>query len=376
MNPVHFLLVDDLEENLLSLEALLRRPDLVLLKARSGDEALELLLSHDVALALVDVQMPGLNGFELAELMRGNERTRRIPIIFVTAGSADAQRKFRGYETGAVDFIQKPIESDILRSKAEVFFELYRQRQQLAVQRDELEAQAEALKETGRRKDEFLLTLTQDLTLHRDARAQQDVLLREINHRIKNLFTLTSGLISLSAKYATTVAELSADLKSRLRALSDAHDLTLPDLTTSHSLEKSTTSVIALLEKILAPHERAHESRIRLIGDDVPLRGSALTSLALLLHELATNAAKYGALATPDGRLTIELVATDDQLRTLWKEEGVPGPKETPTREGFGTKLEKALLTALGGSVSRSWTDDGLILELRMPLTSLVQSPN
>ena len=80
-----------------------------------------------------------MDGFELAELMRGNERTRRVPIIFVTAGSADRQRRFRGYEAGAVDFIQKPIEPDILRSKADVFFELYRQRQQIAAQRDALE---------------------------------------------------------------------------------------------------------------------------------------------------------------------------------------------------------------------------------------------
>ncbi len=163
MSPVSFLLVDDLEENLLSLEALLRRDGLVLLKARSGDEALELLLRNEVALALVDVQMPGLNGFELAELMRGNERTRRIPIIFVTAGNADSQRRFRGYEAGAVDFIYKPIEADILRSKAEVFFDLFRQRQQLAAQRDELEAQAEALKNADRRKDEFLATLAHEL---------------------------------------------------------------------------------------------------------------------------------------------------------------------------------------------------------------------
>src|ERR1700710_2438420 len=163
MSPVHFLLVDDLEENLLSLEALLRRDGLVLLKARSGDEALELLLQNDVALALVDVQMPGLNGFELAELMRGNERTRLIPIIFVTAGSADGPRRFRGYEAGAVDFIQKPIEPDILRSKADVFFQLYRQRQRIATQRDELRAHTEALKEADRRKDEFLATLAHEL---------------------------------------------------------------------------------------------------------------------------------------------------------------------------------------------------------------------
>ncbi|SHE94591.1 His Kinase A (phospho-acceptor) domain-containing protein [Loktanella atrilutea] len=162
-DPVKFLLVDDLSENLLSLEALLRRDDLVLLKARSGDEALELLLDHDVALALIDVQMPGLDGFELAELMRGSERTRRVPIIFVTAGSHSAERRFRGYDAGAVDFIQKPIEPDILRSKAEVFAQIYEQRRTISLQRDQLQAQALALEAADRRKNEFLATLVHEL---------------------------------------------------------------------------------------------------------------------------------------------------------------------------------------------------------------------
>ncbi|HWJ36011.1 MAG TPA: hybrid sensor histidine kinase/response regulator [Steroidobacteraceae bacterium] len=126
------LLVDDLEENLLALGALLQRDDVQLLTARSGSEALELLLMHDVALAFLDVQMPDMDGFELAELMRGSERTRHVPIIFVTAGARERQRVFKGYESGAVDFIYKPIESHILQNKADVFFQLYRQRQQLA----------------------------------------------------------------------------------------------------------------------------------------------------------------------------------------------------------------------------------------------------
>jgi signal transduction histidine kinase len=163
MKPICFLLVDDLEQNLLSLEGLLRRDDLTILKARSGEEALEMLLVHDVALALLDVQMPGMDGFELAELMRGNERTNRVPIIFVTAGASDNQRRFRGYEAGAVDFIQKPIEPDVLRSKANVFFELHRQRDLIAAQRDELEASAEALKAADRNKDLFLAVLAHEL---------------------------------------------------------------------------------------------------------------------------------------------------------------------------------------------------------------------
>ncbi|WP_377277057.1 ATP-binding protein [Rhizobium sp. R86522] len=160
---VKFLLVDDLPENLLSLEALLQRDELMLLKARSGDEALELLLQHDVALALIDVQMPGLNGFELAELMRGNERTRRVPIIFVTAGTHTAERRFQGYEAGAVDFIQKPIEPDILRSKAEIFAELYRQRKMISEQRDLLEVQTRALQLADNRKNEFIGVLVHEL---------------------------------------------------------------------------------------------------------------------------------------------------------------------------------------------------------------------
>lgn len=163
MDPVYFLLVDDLEDNLVSLEALLRREGLVLLKARSGEEALELMLVHDIALGLLDVQMPGMDGFELAEMMRGNERTRHVPIIFITASASDNLRKFRGYEAGAVDFIQKPIEWDILRSKANVFFELHRQRQQLAAQRDKLETLAETLTRSDRYKDQFLAMLAHEL---------------------------------------------------------------------------------------------------------------------------------------------------------------------------------------------------------------------
>jgi two-component system sensor histidine kinase/response regulator len=132
--PIKCLLVDDLEENLLALSALLARGDLEILTARSGSEALELLLVHDVALAFLDVQMPDMDGFELAELLRGSERTRHIPLIFVTAGAREQHRQFKGYELGAVDFIYKPIEPHILKNKAEVFFELYRQRQALSIE--------------------------------------------------------------------------------------------------------------------------------------------------------------------------------------------------------------------------------------------------
>ena len=141
--PVTCLIVDDLEDNLVALEALLDDPGVQVLRAKSGAAALELMLVHPVALALLDVQMPEMDGFELAELMRGSERTRHIPIIFVTAGLGDQRRVFKGYDSGAVDFLLKPIEPHVLKSKARVFFQLYRQKLQLA---DELRERTETLR--------------------------------------------------------------------------------------------------------------------------------------------------------------------------------------------------------------------------------------
>lgn len=131
------LAVDDVPENLTALAALLQQPGLRLITASSGTDALEELLRHDVALALIDVHMPGMTGLELAELMRGSERTRSVPIIFLTADTTEQARAFRGYEAGAVDFLVKPIDSQLLRSKVGVFVELARQRLQLAAQVEE-----------------------------------------------------------------------------------------------------------------------------------------------------------------------------------------------------------------------------------------------
>src|SRR3954467_5924952 len=133
VDKVKCLLVDDVAENLLALEAVLRGDDREIHTASSGSQALELLLVHDFALAFLDIHMPAISGFELAELMRGTERSKHIPIIFITAASpTEPLPMFRGYESGAVDVLFKPINMEILRQKADVFFELHRQRQALA----------------------------------------------------------------------------------------------------------------------------------------------------------------------------------------------------------------------------------------------------
>ncbi len=134
------LLVDDLPENLLALDALVRGAGRSVFQATSADQALALMLEHEFALAILDVQMPGMNGFELAEMMRGTERTRHIPIIFVSAGGSELNYAFKGYESGAVDFLQKPLDGHVVQSKVSVFVDLYRHRKALKQEMDALAA--------------------------------------------------------------------------------------------------------------------------------------------------------------------------------------------------------------------------------------------
>ncbi|WP_347555358.1 hybrid sensor histidine kinase/response regulator [Robbsia sp. KACC 23696] len=155
-SAVKILMVDDVGQNLVALDALLRRDEVLPLHAADGAEALELLLEHDIALALIDVQMPGMDGFELAEFMRGSPRTRHVPIIFLTATDRDTKRVFKGYEAGAVDFLYKPFDPHILSSKVDVFVQLHQQKRQLASQLD-------AMKQLVRTNDMFVAVLGHDL---------------------------------------------------------------------------------------------------------------------------------------------------------------------------------------------------------------------
>ncbi|WP_130392550.1 hybrid sensor histidine kinase/response regulator [Cupriavidus agavae] len=141
--PVKILAVDDIAANLTALDALLAKPGVEIVHANSGAQALEVLLDHDFALAILDVHMPEMDGFELAELMRGSKRTSHIPILFLTAAGEDSQRAFRGYATGAVDFLFKPIDARVLSAKVDVFVQLAQQKLQLA---EQLEAAQQLLK--------------------------------------------------------------------------------------------------------------------------------------------------------------------------------------------------------------------------------------
>lgn len=276
-SEVCLLVVDDVEQNRIAMRALLERPGLRVLTAVGGIEALEVLLENEVALALVDVQMPGMDGFELAELMRGAERTRSIPIIFVTAATLDAQRSFRGYEAGAVDFLNKPIDPKVLHSKVDVFVELYEQRRQLHRRMLELE-QALSLNEM------MVAVLTHDLRTPLSAIG----FTAELLQRTATSDTVRQSALRLKSSSARMSALISQLLDfSRIRA-------------GSLRIEPRSVDLAELLENVVAELRQAMpdaQVELRTIGD---VRATLdVDRIAQVASNLVSNALRHGTGETP-----------------------------------------------------------------------------
>jgi len=342
---VKCLLVDDLEENLLALSALLESDDVQLLTARSGAEALELLLVHDVALALLDVHMPGLDGFGLAELMRGAERTRHVPIIFVTAGARDQHRVFKGYESGAVDFLFKPIESHMLKSKAEVFFQLYRQKQQLS---RELTERTETL----RLNEMFTALLAHDLRNPLSAIVTSAQLLQRHSKE--------------DAVHDTAARMLSAG-KRMGRMIEDMLDLARARLGGGIALKREAVDLHALVESVVREHQVAFPERCVQITHEGRLRGEwDATRLSQVASNLLGNALDHGRA---DEAIQVTLDGTPADCVVLSVANGGTIPPEVlphifdPFRRGrqprgqnaglgLGLLIVQQILEAHGGTVT------------------------
>ncbi len=213
-------------------------------------------------------------------------------------------------------------------------------------------------------------TIARDISEQRRAEERQQLLLREMNHRIKNLFMLAGNVVTLSARSAGTPAELARSVQERLGALARAHALTLPDSIKRAGAEQATT-LHALLATIVAPYEQVDETsetRVQISGADLALSGSTVTSLALLLHEFTTNAAKYGALASPDGRIEIACAEEGERFLLHWRERGGPPVVPVERAQGFGSLLAEATVKGhLGGEIRRDWAPEGLSIVLSVP---------
>ncbi|ALM86337.1 hybrid sensor histidine kinase/response regulator [Bordetella sp. N] len=357
---INILVVDDIKQNLVAFEALLSRPGINVLKANSGVEALELLLTNEVALALVDVQMPQMNGFELAELVRGSDRTRTVPLIFLTAATHERDAHFRGYEAGAVDFMYKPIDNDVLLSKVNVFVELYTQRKQLARQLEELR-QALTLNEM------FTAVLGHDLRNPLSAILHGSELLLRTNddpqvctnaRRIK----FSAGRMAKMVDQLLDVARIRSNGLVLEPAQIDYRDMCQ-----------------AIIEEIAEPQQRA---RVELTAHGDTVGKVDVDRFSQVLSNLIGNALQHGTAEAP---VAIDIDGQQaDRIRVRVRNGGLIPPAQLPdlfnafqaspesrtSRNGLGLGLYivKKFVDAHGGTVqATSSTGAGTVFEITMP---------
>jgi two-component sensor histidine kinase len=202
-----------------------------------------------------------------------------------------------------------------------------------------------------------------DVTKRKQAEEAREMLAGEMSHRVKNLFSIATALTSIAARSAATTADMAKDLTQRLTALGRAHDLIRP-----LSSKQDKASLGALLAILLAPYsdEAAAGDRVQISTLDVPVGETAATTLALIVHELATNSIKHGALSAAGGSLEIECTRAGADIVMVWTERGGPPiPSQKP--EGFGTKLlGRSVAGQLGGLIDFDWQTDGLVATVRM----------
>jgi PAS domain S-box-containing protein len=470
---VNVLLVDDQPSKLLSYEVILGELGENLIKANSAREALEILLKKEIAVILMDVCMPELDGFELARMLREHPRYEKTAIIFISAIHLSDLDRVRGYETGAVDYVPVPVVPEILRAKVKIFAELWRKTRQLEQlngelerrvkeRTAELEASASQLRETaerlrlaseaagfgtydyqtasgqvywssylrelagiqgdepltleqalavihpdhremvrshidgyalgsGRREIEFkvvrpdgdsrwlldrgqavpdghasgvhVMGTVLDITERKRNEERQRLLMAELDHRVKNILGNVSAIARLSSNRARSVDELVESLDGRIQAISRAHGLLRRGAWESANLAE-------LAAEALSPFRSS--GNIELASEPVRIVPELAQSLALILHELATNAVKYGALSTPRGKVKLlwsRLSA--GQLRLVWQEFG--GPRTSPpTRKGFGLTILQTAAADLGAIANSDFRAEGFVYTLQGPF-ELVQ---
>ena len=473
-DKVNVLLVDDQPDKLLAYEVILGSLNENLVKTSSAREALQFLLKNDVAVVLIDVCMPELDGFQLASMIREHPRFRKTAIIFISAIHLSEVDRLRGYEMGAVDYVPVPVVPEVLRAKLRIFTELFRKTRELeqlnsrlerhvAERTAELESSNTRLtqSEQGRslalaagqmgswdwdvgadewrwdegqhrifgvnpedfnvsvvniralihpddwqvlqegargisegartQQSEFRVLrpngeirwclgtaaasidaegkllrisgVTIDVTDRKEAEERQALLAREVDHRARNALAVIQSIIRLT--HAQTVDDYVQAIEGRIKALARAHTLL------SDSRWRG-ADLATLAADEFAPYRAG--DRIQCTGPDISLQPATAQGLALALHELATNAAKHGALSLPSGKIRLDWHLQSDALSLHWVEDGGPSAAKPSTRS-FGLKVIVASIEQqLGGKSEFDWDQRGLRCLFSIPRSELTKS--
>jgi signal transduction histidine kinase len=388
-DPSKLLIVDDLPENLRALDALIRDEARLVFQARSGEEALSLMLEHEFALAILDVQMPGMDGFELAELMRGTERTRNIPIVFVSAAGRELNYAFKGYEQGAVDFLYKPLDPDAVRSKVNVFVTLDQQRR-------EMRRQMEALERSRREQETLLreLNKTQE-ELQRSLRMRDDfmsLVAHELRTPLNTLF-LETQMRSLQLKrgnlpafnpeqMGNMIKRDERQIKAMIRLIDDMLDVSRMKSGTL-SIRPGKVELMGLLERVvndLSLQASAAGSTLQLSAHG-PVEGFwDEFRIEQVIVNLLTNALRYGGggqveLSVHEIGCNVRIDVRDhgkgiapDFIDRIFEPYERGAKSGEPKGLGLGLYISRQLATSHGGELTvQSAPGQGATFSLLLP---------
>jgi PAS domain S-box-containing protein len=477
-DTVNILLVDDQPGKLLAYEAILDGLDATLIKATTAEEALAALLKTEIAVILMDVCMPDLDGFELAAMIRNHPRHEKTAVIFISAVRLDTEDLLKGYRTGAVDYVPVPVVPEILRAKVQIFLELYRKSRQLDSLNSELEervrqrteqlehshamlqqseerlrlaseaarlgtfeydqreqhlqwspniaevlhvsvperqrfdafidvvhaddrdavrgyfkvanfadttaelefrvngargvawvlARARAFK-TERGGSARVIGTLLDITERKSADSHQQLLMAELDHRVKNILANVAAIARLSSSNAVSIGAFASALDGRIHAMSASHDLLRQSSWTGVDLHD-------LVAGAIEPFRSRTDNDIVIEGDRVRLTSKFAQSMALVLHELVTNAVKHGALSAPGGTVSVNWsrvpTPDGDKIQFSWKERGGP-PCSKPIRNGFGLTVIRSAASECGGQAEMTLAPEGFEFSFEGDLSTRTQ---
>ena len=206
-----------------------------------------------------------------------------------------------------------------------------------------------------------------DIHEQKQASEEREVIAQELSHRIKNIFAVISGLIGFAARAKPELKGVAEDLRDRIASLGRAHDFVRPHSAQSRP-QAAQNSLRGLLNELFRPYQSSDDQRITITGGDIDIDDRSATPLALLFHELATNATKYGALVNHDGRIAVDIISSDTAVTLRWTENGGPPVSAPASTAGFGSQLmEMSAARQLGGTVTRDWRTKGLVVTIVIP---------